>query len=107
VAESDAALRPLAGLALAALAAAVFGPASADYPPHILPVLLDQFADLPRVQAGGRSDIGDRAAEADIIADNFDATRVLEYVFHICLADAEASIEISTVVRLVPFSHLP
>jgi len=92
-------------LPLAALAPAVAS--AAGHTPDILPVLIDQLADLTRVQPGARSNIGDRSAEPNIVAQDLHTVWILEDVFDVSLTNAEASVDIAAIVGLVPFSHLP
>ena len=92
-------------LPFATLAPAVAS--AAGHAPDILPVLIDQLADLSRVQARARSDIGDRSAEPNIVAQNLHTVWILEDVFDVSLTNAEASVDIPTIVGLVSFSHLP
>jgi hypothetical protein len=71
----------------------------------VFAIFLDQLADVSprfrRVHAG----IGNRPAEADVVADVVDALRVLEKFFDVDLSNAEPSVFVASVVRLLVIAH--
>jgi hypothetical protein len=52
-----------------------------------------------------RARVGDRASEADIVAHDIDAGRILEEVVHVCLTNAESSVNVPAIVSLATFGH--
>jgi hypothetical protein len=68
-------------------------------------ILVDEVTDMARVDAGLRSGVGDRAAEANVIANRIDAGRVLEDVVDVGLTNPESPVHVSPVVSLSTFGH--
>src|SRR5579885_1331536 len=60
----------------------------------VLAIVGNHVADVPRVQARVRAGIGNRAAEAHIVANELGSGGILEQVVDVGLAHAEASVDI-------------
>jgi len=52
-----------------------------------------------------RPRVSNGAAEADVIADDIDAGRILEEIVYICLTDTESSVNVSAIVSFATFGH--
>ena len=73
---------------------------------NVLAIFGDDLAHVLRVHSGLWSDVGDGAAEADIIANDVDAVRFFEKIVDVRLPHAEVSVEIASIVWFVTISHL-
>jgi hypothetical protein len=74
---------------------------------HILAILVNHLTDFQRVQARLRPDVSDGAAEANIVAHEIDSFGIFEQIIDIGLTDAEAAVDIPTVVGFFAISHVP
>jgi hypothetical protein len=69
-------------------------------------VLLDQLANVLRMQPGLRADVSDGATQSHVILDQLGAGWIFEQIVDIGLPDTEASVQIAAVMRFVTFSHV-
>src|SRR6185503_4525178 len=72
---------------------------------HVFAIFLDHFTNVTRAQTCLRSVVRDGAAEPHIVAHGVDTAGIFEQIVDILLPDAEASIDIAAIVRLVTFTH--
>jgi hypothetical protein len=72
---------------------------------HVSAIVIDQLANFPRVRSRLRSDVGHRAAEPNVVADEVDAFGILEQIIDVSLANSKASVDVTTIVRFAPISH--
>src|SRR5581483_7817664 len=70
---------------------------------HVLAIVLDHLRDVLGMLPGLRPDVGDRAAESYVIANDVHARRIFQHVFDIRLAYSEVAVDVSCVVRFVTF----
>src|SRR6476646_9561964 len=70
---------------------------------HVLAVFHDRVADLGGALPRQGTGVGDRAADADVVADDVLARRISLHVVEIDLLHAEIAGFVASVVGLVPF----
>jgi hypothetical protein len=73
----------------------------------VVAILIDHVADFPRVQPRVRTDVRDRPAEANVIAHEIDTRWIFEQIVNVGLTNAEASVDVATIVRFSSISHVP
>jgi hypothetical protein len=104
-AEEDTALVSLSSPLSAALSTTVLRlPGRAQ---HVSAIVFDQLTNFSRVHSRLRSDVGHCAAEPNVIADEVHAFGILEQIIDVQLANAKASVDVTTIVRLPTVSHVP
>jgi hypothetical protein len=74
---------------------------------HVLAILVNHLTNFPRVQSRLRANIGDGAAQTDVVTHEINPSRVLEQTIDVGLPNAKTSIDISTIVRFSTISHVP
>jgi hypothetical protein len=79
---------------------------SAGCAADVVTILIDQFAEVLRIQSGLRARVGDRAAEPHVVAHGIHARRVLEQIIHVGLTNSKASVDVASIVRVVTISHV-
>src|SRR5262245_18903506 len=80
-------------------------PNPARYSADVVPVFLDQFADMARGFRGVRSGVGDRTTQSNVIAHVVDSVRILEKVLDVLLPDAKAPVGVTSVVPFAMVAH--
>jgi hypothetical protein len=71
-----------------------------------VPILLYEVVDSLGALAGVGTCVRDGSAEPDVIAYVVDPAGVLEKIIHVGLANAIAPVDVTSLVRSVPFRHL-
>jgi hypothetical protein len=78
----------------------------ASHFPYILSVVFDEVADSCGVLSRLRTDVGNGAAEPDVVTHELGPVGVLEQVVDVLLAHAKPTIEVASIMRFVMISHV-